>query len=164
VCPFLYVHVQRIDDGSNGDSVRTHNHGGSPVNELTYRWIDGPFLTDEEWASEMDRIGQIFKVRGWMTLCRAVTKIRIAEEPDGKIAGFIVLQLTPQCGPAYTAPAFRGTGLTEELADQMFNYLDESNVRGFFVVADSPYVPKLCEAHGMTKLKSPVYALGVTEG
>jgi acetyltransferase (GNAT) family protein len=124
---------------------------------ITRRWIDGHSATKEEWNA----IEEFLAARGWMSLSRETTpRIRVAER-DGKIVGFMVLQMTPQCGPLYVTPKERGTGLAEELADDMFDFLVEAKARGWFVVADSPHVPKMCEARKMRKLESPIYTTEV---
>lgn len=126
------------------------------MSDVRYRWLDGPTATEEEW----DKIDLLLAARGWMSLSRATTRIRVAEDEQGDLKGFFVLQHTPQAGPMYIVPSVRGTGLADELANQMLNYLVDTEARGWFIVADSPHVPPMCEARGMVKLKSPVYVAG----
>jgi len=130
-----------------------------PLAECTYRWLDGPDMdtpyraTEAEWS----KIDEILAARGWMSLNRQTTRIRIAEGPGGQIAGFLVLQLVPHTEPLWVAPSQRGTGVAERLADDMVKFLDESAVRGFMLVADSDHAAKLAEDRGMKMLDRPVY-------
>lgn len=119
---------------------------------ITKRWIDGVSASQEEW----DRIDKFLESRGWMSLNRETSRIWLAEE-EGEIVGFFVLQWTPQAGPMYVVPSKRGSGLANELADDMLNYLIGAKARGWFIVADSPHVPAMCEARGMHKIPVPVY-------
>jgi len=123
------------------------------VSQPTYRWVDGPTATNEEW----DKIEGILASRGWMSLNRATSRVLVAEL-DGKLA-FHVFQLVPYCGPLFVPPSMRGTGVAEELANRMVDFLAEINVRGWIVVADSPHASKLCEERGMDKVNSPVYVM-----
>lgn len=119
---------------------------------ITKRWIDGVSASKEEW----ERIDKFLESRGWMSLNRETSRIWVAEE-DEKIVGFFVLQWTPQAGPMYVIPSKRGSGLADELADDMLSYLIGAEARGWFIVADSPHVPAMCEARGMRKISAPVY-------
>lgn len=124
---------------------------------MNYRWIDGPTASQEEW----DQIDSMLAARGWMSLNRNLTRILAAEDDDGVLRGFMVLQFTPQAGPLWIAPRSRGTGVAEELADRMLSMLIESKARGWFVIADSPHSAALCESRGMVRIKSPVYTTEV---
>ncbi len=95
-----------------------------------------------------------------MSLNRATSRVRVAEDTEGNLKGFFVLQLTPQAGPLWVAPSERSTGLADELADDMLEFLVDAHARGWLVVADSPHVPPLCEARGMRRVESPVYVAG----
>lgn len=126
------------------------------MDKVSYRWLDGPTATDAEW----DRIDDLLSARGWMSLSRETTRILVAEDAEGNLKGFFTLQLTPQCGPMYVAPSARATGLADALADKMLDYLIDAKARGWFIVADNPHVPSMCESRGMKKLTSPVYVAG----
>lgn len=127
---------------------------------IVKRWIDGATASREDW----DAIDAKLAARGWMSLNRLTTpRIRVAEK-DGEIVGLFVLQLTPQCGPMWVAPRERGSGLADDLANEMLDFLIESQARGWFIVADSPHVPKMCEDRGLRKLESPIYTSEVTSG
>lgn len=122
--------------------------------EVRYRWIDGPTATVEEW----DHVDEILAMQGWSSLNRPTSRVLVAEDKEG-IAGLICLQLYPHTEPLYVRPAYRGTGLAEELADRMYAFMRDVQARGFMVVADSPYAEKLCKERGMTKVESPVYIM-----
>ena len=87
---------------------------------------------------------------------RDTSRVYLAEQ-DGEIVGLSCLQFMPFCGPFYVAPKLRATGVTNRLADDTIGWLVDTRARGWFVVADSPHVPKLCERHGMRRIESPVY-------
>ena len=112
--------------------------------------------TDQDWS----RVDRLLEKRGWAPLNRDLSRILIAEQ-DGEIVGFSVLQMLPFAGPLFVERKHRGTGMADKLATDTINYLVDCNARGWFVIADSPHVPKLCERFGMHKVESPVY---ITKG
>lgn len=126
---------------------------------VTYRWIGGvdsehgPAATKEEW----DRIEGILVVRNWMSLNRPTSQVLLAEDAEGQLLGFMVLQLVPHPEPLFVIPSQRASGIAEELADRMLTFMVSIQTRGWMVVADNPAAAKLCEARGMTKLDCPVY-------
>lgn len=121
------------------------------MSEVSYRWIDGPTCTDKEWAA----VDLILEAQGWMPLNRDTSRVYLAER-DGQIVGLSCQQLMPFSGPLWVDKKFRGTGIADRLADDNLKWL-EDNVRGWFVIADSPHVPKFCERYRMHKITSPVY-------
>src|SRR5208337_1127868 len=125
---------------------------------ITYRWIDGPFASDEEWAT----IESVLVTRGWMSLNRQVTRILVAEE-DGKIGAFFVLDLVPHAGPLWVKPSWRGTKVANELAEQMNDFFVESQARGVIIVAESPMVERMCEARGMIRVTKPIFVIAGAE-
>lgn len=127
------------------------------MDDVRYRWIDGPTASDADW----DTIDLLMATSGWPSLNRATTRIRLAEDATGKVLGFSVLQLFPHAEPLWVAPSARGTGIAEKLTDDMFAFLQEVRVRGFLVVASSPFAQRLCEQHGMKPLEHPVYAMPI---
>jgi hypothetical protein len=128
------------------------------MSEVSYRWIDGPDCTQQEW----DAIDQKLAARGWMSLNRHLSRIRVAER-DGKIIGLYVLQHIPHVEPLLVDRDERGTGVAERLADDMQNFLVEVRARGFMAVCEHPIAAKMCEARGMVKVTYPVY-VSVPEG
>jgi hypothetical protein len=60
------------------------------TSEPTFRWLDGPYATDREWAA----IDLILESQGWMPLNRETSRIYVAER-DGQIVGINCLQLMP---------------------------------------------------------------------
>jgi hypothetical protein len=123
---------------------------------VEYRWIDGATASDEDW----ERIENILASRGWMSLNRNTSRIRVAEGEGGKLVGFYVLQMIPHAEPMWVAPSARASGVADELADDMLQFLTEVNARGWMIVADSPFAEKMCEARHMKRIKSPVYVMG----
>ena len=122
---------------------------------VTYRWIEGATASDEDW----DRIEYILATRGWASLNRNTSRIRVAERGD-KLVAFYVLQMFPHAEPMWVAPAERSSGVADALADDMLHFLTEIRARGWMIVADSKFAEKMCEARGMRKLQSPVYVMG----
>jgi hypothetical protein len=120
--------------------------------QVTCRWLDGPFCSDQDWA----RLDNLLEKRGWSPLNRSMSRVYLAEQGD-EIVGFSVLQMLPFAGPLHVKRELRGSGLADKLATDTVNYLVECEARGWFVVADSPHVPRLCERLGMHKVESPVY-------
>src|SRR5215467_7422306 len=120
--------------------------------EVTYRWVDGWQATQPEW----DAIEEVCAAKGWASLNRSTTRVLLAEA-NGMIVGFNVFQMFPYVGPLYVAPEMRGTGIAENLADGVLQFLTDVNVRGFMTVIESPHAARLCEARGMKLLTAPVY-------
>lgn len=121
--------------------------------KYNYRWIEGTTATVEEW----DRVEALLAARGWMSLSRDASRILVAEDDDGKLLGFVVLQLIPHVEPLYVIPSMRATGLAEDLADHIISFLVEQKARGWMAVAESPFAEKLCEREGMQRVQLPVY-------
>jgi len=119
---------------------------------ITRRWVEGRDCSQEDW----DRIELILAARGWMSLSRQLTRVRLAEE-DGKILGLFVFQMVPYAGPLWVSPSQRGLGLAEALAKEMLDFLVQAEARGWIVVADNPHSAKLCEDFGMRRVEVPVY-------
>jgi hypothetical protein len=120
--------------------------------EITYRWLDGISCTDKEWAA----VDLILESQGWMPMNRKTSRIYLAEQ-DGQIVGISCLQLMPFVGPLWLDKRLRGNGMADKLADDTIAWLREAKTRGWFIVADSPHIPKMCERNGMRRIKSPVY-------
>ena len=123
------------------------------MNDVSYRWVDGITASDADW----DRIEAILAARGWMSLNRPTTRILLAEDAEGKLAGFSILQMVPHLEPLWVAPSQRASGLAESLADQMVDFMVSIQARGWMVVAESPFAARLCEREGMVKVEVPVY-------
>lgn len=119
---------------------------------ITYRWIDGPTCSQEDW----DAIDEKLAARGWMSLNRHLSRARIAE-CDGKIVGIYCLQHVPHVEPLIVDRSTRGTGVAQQLADDMQEYLTEHNARGFMAICEHPIAAQMCEARGMVKVPYPVY-------
>jgi hypothetical protein len=87
---------------------------------------------------------------------RDTSRIYLAEQ-DGQIVGISCLQLMPFVGPLWLDKRLRGNGMADKLADDTIQSLLDMKARGWFIVASSPHVPKMCERHGMQRVESPVY-------
>ena len=125
------------------------------IGDVRYRWVDGRTCPQPEW----DKIDALLEVRGWMSLNRQTSLIRLAESiSTGQIIGFNVIQLIPYVGPLYVIPSARGSGVTEVLIDQVQAHLSDS--RGYMAIAQSPYAARACEQRGMKKVEVPVYVMG----
>jgi Acetyltransferase (GNAT) family len=124
---------------------------------ITYKWLDGPSLTDAEWARETEAIDRVIEARGWMRLNKNTSRIRIAEDADGKLAGFYIFQMIGHAEPLYVRPSMRGTEVADRLADDMEKWLLETDARGWVLMADSPITAKMAEKRGMVRVESPVY-------
>jgi hypothetical protein len=92
-----------------------------------------------------------------MSLARPTSRILVAEDEYGLLLGFSCLQLVPHLEPLFVIPSMRGSGLAEELADKMVEFVLDMKVRGFMVVAESPHAVKLCEDRGFKKVECPVF-------
>ncbi len=115
---------------------------------VTFKWLNGQECC--EWLNE------VMARKGWAELNPQTARALVAYK-DERIVGFIVIQLFPHAEPLYVDPEFRGTGLADELADRMYEFLKEVRTRGYMVVAESPFAEKLCEARGMKRVNYPVY-------
>lgn len=126
------------------------------VDDTRYRWVDGINCTDAEWQ----QIDAMLLARGWMSLNRATSRILLAETPNGHLLGFNVVQMMPYIGPLFVIPSARGTGIAQELATKLFEFLATVEVRGFIAMAQSKHAEKICVDIGMQLVESPVYILG----
>jgi len=115
---------------------------------ITFRWLEGEEATD--W------LNPIMEARGWALLNPSVCRALCAFQEERMIA-FHVLQLFPHAEPMFVDPEFRGTGLAEDLADRMYEFLRDMRTRAYMVVAESPFAERLCEARGMKRVNYPVY-------
>lgn len=123
--------------------------------DVAFRWIDFEHGSDEDWA----RIEELLAVRGWQSLNRRTSRVLLAESAQGGLVAFLVFQLVGYCGPLFTIPSRRGTGIAGELADRMFQFLGECGARGWIATAESPHAAQLMERYGMVKMTEPVYAM-----
>jgi len=123
--------------------------------DIRYRWVNGWESSDEDWQ----RIEALLEVRGWASLNRKTTLIRIAEDSQGALVGFLVFQLIGFCGPLFVVPSQRGSGVAEDLTDAMFQFLGETHARGWIATAESAHAAQIMEKYGMCQLKTPTYVM-----
>ena len=120
--------------------------------EITFRWVDGRDASERDW----DAIDRKLAARGWMSLNKETSRMRIAER-DGDIVGMYCLQLVPHVEPLLVDRAEWGTGLAEQLAQDMQEFMVESRFRGCMAICEHPAAAKMCEARGMVRVNYPVY-------
>jgi hypothetical protein len=123
------------------------------MSENNYRRVDGPTATQEEW----DRIESILVARNWNSLNRDASRILVAEDVSGQLLGFFVAQYVIHTEPMWVLPSQRASGIADDLADKMLEFMISNNARGWVLVANSPIVAKMAEARGMVREESPVY-------
>ena len=121
-------------------------------------WVSGPHCTDDEWA----KVEAILATRGWMSLNRPTSTVLLAYGPSGELLGFNVVQMMPYAGPLFVIPSARGSGLAEELVDEMMIFLAKIKARGFMAIAQSPHTEQLCVKLGLKKVEAPIYMMGGT--
>lgn len=123
--------------------------------DVVFRWIDFEHGSDEDWA----RIEELLAVRGWASLNRNTSRVLLAEDARGAIAGFIVFQMVPWTGPEFVVPSRRGSGLAEELAERMMVFLAEAGARCWMSMAENEHSAALMEKFGMQKANLPVFVM-----
>jgi len=121
--------------------------------EVSYRWIDGPTATEDEW----NRFEDILVARGWMSLNRPTSRVLVAEDEHGDLMGFIVMQLVPHTEPLWVRPSTRGSEVANELADRMLAFMMEIQARGWMLVASNDIIAEMAEKRGMVRETLPVY-------
>lgn len=122
---------------------------------MKYRWLEHSPEDEPDWK----RVEEILKFRGWMSLNRPTSRVLIAEDMEQHLAGFICFQLIPYVGPIWLHPAERGSGIAEEMARQMWEFLLSVHARGWMAGAESVHTEKLCEKFGMTKIEHPMFVV-----
>ena len=121
------------------------------MSNLTYKWLTG--------QEAIDAIAAIFSEKGWVPFNIETIRVRCAFNEQGRCIGFSCLQLFPHVGPQWVADDYRGTGISEQLADDMWGFAQEVKL-GFLVIADNPHAEKICKEKKMTLVTSPVYKAG----
>lgn len=119
---------------------------------ITYRWIEG---------KELERLKPVFDKFKWSELNPYFSKAIVAEDEDGEIIGFNVLQMVAHPEPLYVEKEYRGSrGVASELASQMTNYLRSINAPYWMIRTNSPHVAKLCIENGMVKSSASLFEGG----
>ena len=114
---------------------------------IEYRWLDNTKGLEE-----------FFQQRGWVPLNPLGSRVLAAFDGD-RMIGFVCMNMIPHIEPLFVAPAYRGSGVAEELVQQMVELLYAAIAPAAYVVADNPASAKLAELHGMTRVDVPVYRL-----
>jgi hypothetical protein len=124
---------------------------------VTFRWIEG---------EELELLRPVIEAHGWTPLDPIFAKALIAEDEEGNLAGFNVLQVVLRPEPLWVAKRCRGEQgeeLAMQLAEQMTEYLRVAGATYWEIKAASPFVGRLCEANGMKKMETPMYVFGERE-
>jgi len=100
-------------------------------------------------------LNDVIEREGWTQV--NTSNVAVAAVDRDGIAGFHILRTMPHPEPLWIRPDKRNTGLAEELANDMYNFLKDTNTPSYMVVADTPEAVKLCEHFGMKRIESPVY-------
>lgn len=116
-----------------------------PAVEL--RWLDG---------DDLDQLEPILRERGWMSLNKSTTRVRAAFY-EGRIVGFVCLQLVPHMEPLYVEPEFRGSPVAMDLVNDMAEFIRDARCRGVMIVAGAPGIEALAKHFGMEQITHPVY-------
>lgn len=121
---------------------------------INFRWI--------ETKEELERLAPIMERFGWTALNPYFSKALVAEDENGEIVGFNVLQMAARPEPLWISPLHRGqrSGLAAELASQMSEHLIERKCPYWAIKTDSWAVEKICKANGMKKSEYPFYEGG----
>ena len=125
---------------------------------MTYRW-----LTDEEVDT---LVNPDMQRHGWAMLNIPTARVMGAFDDAGTLVASFSLQLHPLLGPLLRHDnTQRDNGETSrELTRNMEAYLEETQARGWLVIADNPITERLCARHGMQRVVSPVFLqVGVRE-
>lgn len=125
------------------------------LSTITRKWLSG---------DELDVLEPIIKTRNWMPLNKPMTRALVAFDVDNQIVGFYVLKLLPHVEPLFVDPEWRGSGLADELADEMHKVLADTPPGGVWLTAENPLTAKMAEDHGLVIVKSPVYTNGGSNG
>lgn len=121
---------------------------------VTLRWIE---------REELDRLKPVIEEHHWTPLDPVFSKALIAEDEQGNIVGFNVLQMVLRPEPLWVEKSYRGeeNGLAMDLATTMIDHLKQAGAVYWEVRAKNPYVERLCQATGMEKIQTPMFAGGV---
>lgn len=112
--------------------------------------------TDWVSGSDVHMLDDIIAKEGWTPLNPDLSYAYVVKE-DGEIIGFTILQMIAHCGPQYVNPINRGNGITEDMARAVIEKARDVGLKGFMVIADSPYTSKLCDEFGLEKINNPTY-------
>lgn len=124
-------------------------------------WIYGNQQTDQSWA-EIDE--KWIKPRGWQPLNRMTTMLLLALDQTAPgqelVVGVYVFQLVPHTEPIWIDEEHRGTGLAQQMADEMVAQMERLNVQGYYAIASNPVSAKMCRERGYELVTFPVYVGG----
>ena len=119
---------------------------------ITYRWLKNDEI--EAWVQP------VIQQRGWalLNINDERPSCRVLGAFDGiEFVGFLVLQMHPVIGPAWSDALHRRGEVSRELADRMHAFLEETHTRGAITICESPVSERLAQRHGMKPVEYPVY-------
>lgn len=119
------------------------------ITGLEFRWLQG---------DDLDQLEPTIRARGWVPLNKAMSRV-LAVYDGERIVGWIAFNMIPHVEPLFIEPEYRGSGIAEQLAEGMVNWLYAVEAPAAYIVADSPASQRLAEAHGMERVTSPVYRI-----
>jgi ribosomal protein S18 acetylase RimI-like enzyme len=82
----------------------------------------------------------------------------VVAELEGKLIGFIALQLMFHTEPLHVDLDYRGLGIAERLATEAVKLLNDIAVKAWVCVATDRTVERLCESMGMHPVEGKIYA------
>lgn len=115
--------------------------------KMNFQWVTG---------DKAVFLNPTIQALGWTPITEA-SVARIAFDEKGELAGFYILQPRPHAEPMWVRPDLRGSSLAHDLAGDMEDFLESTNVQGFMCIAETPEAIRLCEKFGMKRVTHPVY-------
>ena len=116
-------------------------------------------MIDYQWVfpheADFRYILAVTERRGWTRPHPDLSRALMAFE-GGTPIGFLIVQPANHCEPIYVEPEYRGTGIAEQLSDQVFEFM-KSLGAGFMIIADTDAAVRLCEARGLKRITRPVF-------
>lgn len=125
------------------------------LSTITRKWISG---------DELDILAPFIEARNWMPLNKPLTRARVAFDQEGRPVGFYLIKLLPHPEPIFVDPEWRGTGLAEDLAQDIHDILADTPAGGVWFTAENPMTAKMAEDHGLVLVGHPVYTNGGSNG
>lgn len=123
----------------------------SDLSKVTKTWLGG---------DELDILDPFIKARNWQPLNKALTRVRVAFDEQNRVVGFYCVKLLPHPEPIFVDPEWRGTGLAEDLAQDVHKALADTPAGGVWFTAENPVSAQMAERHGLVQVKYPVYTNG----
>lgn len=119
---------------------------------IEYRWLSGNEI--------LSLVNPACAARGWaeLNVNDAQPTCRVLGAWSGeRLVGWFAFQMYPLLGPMFVEPEVRNGKVSAVLAERMYDFLIESEARGYLVVCESPVSEVLARKFDMHKLAVPVY-------